>query len=72
MLEFSEDLNLVTKTLTATKDKVLSLGILFFLVLMAYSITGVASFGVQLYAFRDLGSAMSTLMRVLMGQPLSS
>jgi hypothetical protein len=66
-IELNPTLNIVTRSLAAAQQSLIGVLIIFVIVILSYGITGVAIFSNGVEDFRDLATAMSTLMRMLIG-----
>lgn len=66
-MELNPTLNIVTRTLASAQQSLVGVLVIFVIVILAYGVTGVAVFSNGMEDFRDLGTAMSTLMRMLIG-----
>uniref|UniRef100_A0A7S1HS30 Polycystin cation channel PKD1/PKD2 domain-containing protein n=1 Tax=Eutreptiella gymnastica TaxID=73025 RepID=A0A7S1HS30_9EUGL len=66
-VRLNDNLNILTKSIEASQSNIIGVLILFFLVVISYSITGTSLYGNSLNEFRDLDTSVSTLMRMLLG-----
>ena len=66
-LSMNDNFNILTRTIEKSAKNCIGLLVLFFVVLVAYSLCGVVIYGNTISEFRDFSSAFSTLSQVLLG-----
>ena len=66
-VRLNDNLNLLTKTLEICQQNIIGVLILFFLVVMGYTICGNTLFGHALWEWRDFGTSFVSLLRILLG-----
>eukprot|EP01063_Lacrimia_lanifica_P012622 TRINITY_DN19285_c0_g1_i1.p1 TRINITY_DN19285_c0_g1~~TRINITY_DN19285_c0_g1_i1.p1 ORF type:complete len:971 (+),score=390.52 TRINITY_DN19285_c0_g1_i1:81-2993(+) len=67
-LKLNARMHVLTATLADCQESTVGVLVIFFLVVLAFSVAGNNLYGTQIYGFRDLSSSISTLMRQLMGE----
>jgi hypothetical protein len=66
-LKMNSKLNILTRTMGRAAENIVGVLLIFFLIMAAYALAGVQLYGASMFEFRDVGSAMSSLFRALMG-----
>eukprot|EP00760_Papus_ankaliazontas_P025465 PhM_4_TR2724/c0_g1_i1/m.43805/K04990/PKD2L1; polycystin 2L1 len=61
-------LKIITETLSACKQDIIGVLVLFVLIITTFAVAGTGLFGTNINAFRSVGVSFSTLMRMLLGE----
>ena len=67
-VQMNAKLSILTRTMSRALNSIVGLLIVFFLIMLAFALSGVQLYGNNLFEWRDTSSAFSTLFRALMGE----
>eukprot|EP00659_Diplonema_papillatum_P004252 gene4252-6568_t len=66
-IRLNERLNLLTRTLAASKEQLIACLLIFVYIVFAFALAGNSLFGVAVFDYRTIGASYSSLSRMLLG-----
>eukprot|EP00760_Papus_ankaliazontas_P035464 PhM_4_TR7807/c0_g1_i1/m.3517 len=67
-LRISERLGILTRTFSRSSEGLIGILFLFFLVVLAFALSGIAMYGASMTEFKNMNTALATMMKMLVGQ----